>query len=81
MGQYRIEIVALGGHGCQRELGDGETVKGCGGAFCPDCRAKAFVRSLEEMGQHVVTAELTHWPGEPCEVRDDMLTEVRHGRF
>ena len=84
MGHFRIEVNAVGGHGCQREKKDGEVVEGCGEMHCPDCVARAFVARLKSMGVFSCTpasATLTHWPGTSGEVRDDLLTGVRSGSF
>ncbi len=81
MGRFRIEITAVGGHGCQRELKDGAQVPGCGQPTCPDCQARALVASLQRTGNSVQQATLTHWPGDPHEVVDDLLTGVRKGSF
>ena len=80
MGQYRVEVVAVGGHGCQREVKDGGTVTGCGGSYCPDCAAREFVDGLKRRG-HIERATLTHWPGTKEEVIDDLLTGKRKGSF
>lgn len=92
MGTFRIEVQAVGGHGCQREVKDGEVVQGCGHERCPDCIARKFVNELKAAGVYfgVSTsadrapteyAKLTHWPGQSGEVRDDLLTGVRSGSF
>lgn len=81
MGTFRIEVEAVGGHGCQREIKDGGTVDGCGHPSCPDCMARGFVKDLKEKGNSVLSAKLTHWPGDKSEVRDDLLTGVRSGSF
>lgn len=84
MGTFRIEVEAVGGHGCQREIKDSEVVAGCGQPGCPDCIARKFVAQLKSMGvfQHTpASATLTHWPGQDCEVRDNLLTGVRSGSF
>ena len=81
MGTYRIEIQAVGGHGCQRDVTDGQVVYGCGRIGCPDCEAREFVWRLREKGQSVEKATLTHWPGTPSEVSDDLLTGIRAGSF
>lgn len=63
MGDYRITIDAVGGHGCQRGVKDGETVAAdCGSPSCPDCRARRFVRELMDSGNSVNKATLEHWP-------------------
>ena len=81
MGNYRIEMEAVGGHGCQREIKDGGTVYGCGSMNCPDCIAREFVETLKRRGSSMVYAKLTHWPGQTSEVQDDLLTKKRKGSF
>ena len=82
MGNYRIEIEAVGGHGCQREIGDGGVVTGCGQVtFCPDCKARDFLKRLQSGGGSVQKATLTHWPGTDSQVQDDLLTGKRSGSF
>jgi hypothetical protein len=81
VGTFKIEITAVGGHGCQREVKDGGTVYGCGYRSCPDCTARAVVEELKRQGCSVTDATLTHWPGELGEVQDDLLTKIRIGSF
>jgi hypothetical protein len=82
MGMYRIEIEATGGHGCQLDKKDGETVYGCNMMGCPDCEVRRFIRHLRiNMGNIVSKATLTHWPGEPGQVVDDLLENKRSGSF
>lgn len=81
MGDFNIEIKAVGGHGCDREVKDGGTVYGCGRMGCPDCIARETVETLKRKGVDVKSAKLTHWPGQPSEVQDDLLTKVRKGSF
>jgi len=81
MGEFRVSVEAVGGHGCQRELGDGEHVVGCERPNCPDCIAREFVRRLKRSGASVTRAELTHWPHEPACVIDNLLTGQRRGSF
>lgn len=82
MGRYRIEIQAVGGHGCQREVKDGATITDrCGNASCPDCLARSFVEDLRALGENVEGAKLIHWPDEPSQVIDDLVTGVRQGSF
>jgi hypothetical protein len=51
MGTFRIEIQAVGNHGCQREVKDGGTVDPiCGSSSCPDCIARAVVQKLKDTG-------------------------------
>lgn len=82
MGQYRIEITAVGGHGCEkRERGDADRVYGCRRMNCPDCRAREFVALLKHMGQQIQSAIIVHWPDRPGTVADDLLSGERFGRF
>lgn len=83
MGNFVIEVKAVGGHGCQREVKSGEQVKpSCDSPFpaCPDCLAREFVSRLQAICS-VESAKLTHWPGQPSEVRDDLVSRVRDGQF
>jgi hypothetical protein len=81
MGTFKIEITAVGGHGCQREIKDGGTVYGCGRRDCPDCEARAVIDALRRISCSIEEAKLTHWPGEPGQVVDDLLTRKRSGSF
>lgn len=93
MGRFVIEIVAVGGHGCQREIDNAE-VTGCGFQSCPDCAARQFVKRLKNENHcNVELAVITHWPAkqgeppkpmhetDPGSVRDDLLTKQRSGSF
>jgi hypothetical protein len=89
MGDFRIVIEAMGGHGCQRERGDGDHVVGCEQHGCPDCMTRELVRRMKRAGVSLHKAELVHWPADmegrnynkDSEVRDDLLTGLRSGRF
>lgn len=81
MGMYRLEIEAVGGHGCNREIKDGGTTYGCGHRACPDCEVRALIDQLRAKGSSVSKAVLTHWPDTPQTVVDDLLTGVRKGSF
>jgi hypothetical protein len=91
MGTFRVEVQAVGGHGCQRELKDGEVVPGCGSPSCPDCLAREFVGKLRAIGSsfgyqcddpnQTNYARITHWPGQSSAVVDDLLTGKRSGSF
>lgn len=71
MGDFRVELNAVGGHGCQREVKDGGEVYGCGHVRCPDCITARFVREMIAAGASVKSATLTHWPGQPSQVVDE----------
>jgi hypothetical protein len=81
MGQFKIEIVAVGGHGCQREVKDGGQVFGCGYNRCPDCTVRELVAKLLRDGNQVESATITHWPGQESQVVDNLLTKHRKGSF
>lgn len=78
MGTFRIEIQAVGGHGDAREIGDGGTLDP---ASYPDnsIDAVAFdaLQALQARGASVESAKLIHWPGDPGQVVDDLLTRTR----
>lgn len=60
MGTYRIEIQAVGGHGCQRNVKSGEVLESfCGSDYCPDCKAREFVADLKK-SENVQQALLIH---------------------
>lgn len=81
MGNFVVHVEAVGGHGCMRDIKDGEIVLGCDKPHCPDCIAREFVRRLKRTGSQVDVALLTHWPGTSTEVQDDLLTGKRTGSF
>lgn len=62
MGQFAIVVSGVGGHGCSREVKDGEHVLGCQRPDCPDCIAREFVRRFKRNGVSDLRAELVHWP-------------------
>lgn len=81
MGQFRITVTAVGGHGCQREVKDGGALaERCSNAACPDCATRQFVRDLKK-SNNVEEAKLEHWPGTPSQVTDNLLTNTRAGNF
>jgi hypothetical protein len=84
MGEFRIDIQGVGGHGCQRQLKNGAEVKDCGDPNCPDCLTRRFVKELKKrnfFGYQQTYAKLVHWPGSQNQVTDDLLTGVRQGNF
>jgi len=92
MGRFAIEVVAIGGHGCERQTDGDREVWGCGLQSCPDCATRQFVRRLkEEQHCNVEVAVITHWPDDNVltlratmktgSVRDDLLTKKRDGSF
>jgi len=83
MGQFNINITAIGGHGCTRKEKPGEKLHGrCGRFGCPDCMAYDFLQQLRQKGVTVEDATFTHWPGTKVEVVDDLVkNERRSGNF
>lgn len=87
MGDFITRVLAVGGHGCQREKKSGEIVEGCGQSYCPDCIFRNYVKALKASGADVKVASITHWPAElphynnQGEVQDDVLTGKRRGSF
>lgn len=82
MGQFRIEITAVGGHGADRQRKDGESLDF---EALPidevDRAAWECVQALKARGCNVESAALIHWPGQEHTVTDDLLAQVRHGSF
>jgi len=81
MGTFNINITAVGGHGCQREIKDGGEVYGCQSMNCPDCLAREFIAHMQAKGVNVEEGKLTHWPSQEDQVVDDLLTRKRSGSF
>lgn len=90
MGTFRVEVQAVGGHGCQRDVKDGGTVVGCGSPSCPDCITREYIAKLKATGVSFDTtgsentigyAKITHWPGQRGTVFDNLLTGLRSGSF
>jgi hypothetical protein len=80
MGNFRLELELIGGHGCQRDRKDGDEVYGCRSQHCPDCRIREFVEDMSRR-YTMVEAKLKHWPGTTTEVVDDLVSKKRHGNF
>lgn len=92
MGDFRIVINAVGGHGQDRDKKDGEVVNfSAESEKSPEALAEKFVKELQASGCSVDSAEVIHWPmdnyggpeknGRTSEVVDDLLTGVRRGHF
>lgn len=79
MGNFKIEINAVGGHGDDRDAMPGEQLRLSDHAHTPDRRAYDYVQQLKDAGffSNGGSALFTHWPGEPGEVVDDLLTGKR----
>lgn len=84
MGTFAIElqIESFGSHGCQRDVKDGEEVKEqCGDSDCPDCLTRRYFADLKKQGHAISKALFLHWPGQPTQVTDNLLTGIRTGSF
>jgi hypothetical protein len=67
MGDFRITIEAVGGHGCGRgsevpNPDGGLHVARCRLRNCPDCAAIALVDEMKRNGCRVAKAVIEHWP-------------------
>lgn len=79
MGNYRIVINAVGGHGQDRDKGNGETVDF--GDNSPEAIVRRCVEELQATGNSVTEATVHHWPGTNAEVVDNLLSGRRIGSF
>lgn len=76
MGNFKIEIEAIGNHGTDRNAKQGEPINfGEPGPNSPDALAKQFAEQLAARCS-VVTAKLTHWP-DTTPIIDNLKTGVR----
>lgn len=76
MGNFKIEIEAVGGHGIQREVKEGEAIDYAGAdAREPDVMAKRFVDEFAKTNT-VLSARLTHWP-DTSPIIDNLKTGIR----
>ena len=84
MGDFRIVVEGLGGHGVQRDKGDGATIDfAVEGVHTADAMGAELVTLLRSYGVQVKVARIEHWPAdlgysEPGPV-DDLLTGKRQG--
>lgn len=82
MGNYRIIINAVGGHGQDRGKGNGETVDfEAENANSPEAIVARALKELQATGNSVTEATVHHWPGSGYEVVDNLLTGKRMGSF
>jgi hypothetical protein len=81
MGFFKLEILATGGHGQDRSKENGELVDfSAGGENTPEKVALNMIADFNTKFP-VHTAKIIHWPGESCEVTDDLITGIRTGSF
>lgn len=70
MGNFRIVIDAVGGHGQDRGKKDGELVdftdvgNGTKEFYTPEAIAERAVDELKRKGVNVLSAKVYHWPGD-----------------
>lgn len=84
MGNFRIIIEAVGGHGQDRNKKDGEEVdftEGGKNPNSPEAIAQRAVEELKASGNNVERAYVHHWPGSGTDVVDNLLTNKRKGNF
>lgn len=83
MGNFRIVIEAVGGHGVDRTPKEGEDINFYKeGNTSPDAIAKQFVEVLRTYNPSIQSAKLIHWPDTESEVTDDLLNSKREkGNF
>lgn len=89
MGDFRIIINAVGGHGQDREKKHGDVVDF--GANTPEAIAKECVEKLKASGVNVEDASVIHWPVDnyggqlknerSTQIVDDLVTGKRTGSF
>jgi hypothetical protein len=87
MGDFRIVINAVGGHGQDRAKKDGEIVDF--GANTPEAIAKKCVEELYASGCSILSAKVIHWPYDNYpesrdaekQIEDDLITGVRKNQF
>lgn len=75
-------ITGVGSHGVNREAKDGEQVNfNAEGDKSPDAIAKKITEELIASVASIDSAKLIHWPGQECEIVDDLVTGKRKGNF
>lgn len=75
MGNFKIEIEAVGGHGYAREVKEGEPIRFDSSSNDPDNITKVFVDQLRG-NNNVLSAKLVHWP-DTTPIVDNLLTGYR----
>lgn len=80
MGNFRVVIEAVGGHGQHRHLGNGETVQDWPEGT-PEAIIAEAVKELRNKGCSIAEATFHHWPNADQQVLDNLLTGKRTGSF
>lgn len=81
MGDFKVELRAVGDHLGERHVGDGGTLQGNvqpGDVGHLDTIVHKFVEDLKAAGASIESAVLTHWPNSSDPIEDDLLEKVRH---
>jgi len=92
MGDFRIVIEAVGGHGQDRDKKTGDVVDFTkGGEHTPEFLALKFIELMKEAGMAPEKAYIVHWPidnyggqlknNRSSQIVDDLLTGKRNGSF
>ena len=92
MGDFRIVIEAVGGHGQDRDKKTGDVVDfKQGGDKTPEALALQFIEAMKEAGMSPSQAYIIHWPldnyggqlknSRSHQIVDDFLTGKRNGSF
>jgi hypothetical protein len=92
MGDFRIVIEAVGGHGQDRDKKTGDVVDFLqGGDRTPEALALKFIEAMKEAGMTPNQAYIVHWPldnyggqlknNRSSQIVDDFLTGKRNGSF
>lgn len=92
MGDFRIVIDAVGGHGVDRNKKSGETVDfNIEGQNSPEAIAKRLIEELQSKGCSIQEAKIIHWPldnyggqlknNRSTQIVDCFLTGKRTGSF
>lgn len=80
MGMFRVTVIAVGNHYCQRDEHRANPeleVQGCGSPTCTDCITREYVAKLKAAGASLQEATIHHWPGQQGEVLDNLLLKKR----
>lgn len=86
MGNYRVTINAVGGHGQDRNNQTGKDIdftgpRPAGTQPTPEEIIIEAVEKLKATGNSVQEVTVHHWPGQEGEVVDNLLTKTRKGNF
>lgn len=85
MGNYRVIINAVGGHGQDRANKTGENIDFTDGRSegtpTPESIILEAVEKLKANSNSVSEVTVHHWPGTQSEVLDNLLTNTRKGNF